>query len=445
MFKMGEIMIKKICLFMAAIILLGSCIGCSAPERVSSDSGGPVTLTVATPFSEKDGNRTNYVNAYKAYEAATGNTIIDMQTPSVDEAWKLSITQDSQSGNEPDVINFFIGADADELIKNDKVVPISEIRKEFPDYASNMKESLMPVSTYDGQQYAVSVYGYWEGLFVNKKVLADCGIEVPGVDYTWEQFLADCQTVKDNGYTPIACSLKQVPHYWFEYCVFNNGSVANHTKLPTDANDEIGESWSAGLEDMKTLYDRGFFPENTNEVDDDVTSHMILENKAAFLLDGSWKVGWIQENASKYGSSADDFTVTYVPSKGVRKATDAIGGFSMGYYITRKAWDDPEKRAACASFVSSMTTDEVSSAFGALTVTALKNGVIQSGEPLDMLAQSTLMMTKGCTAMVPATQDLLNPEARDVLFKDIPNITLGNVSVEQAMKDCLAVQMEQVD
>ena len=64
-------------------------------------------------------------------------------------------------------------------------------------------------------------------MFVNKTVLADCGIEVPGPDYSWDQFLADCQTIKDNGYTPIACSLVEVPHYWFEFLVMNNGTVEN--------------------------------------------------------------------------------------------------------------------------------------------------------------------------------------------------------------------------
>ena len=46
----------------------------------------------------------------------------------------------------------------------------------------------------DGKNYAVPSSGFWENMFVNKKVLADCNIEVPGPDYTWDQFLADCQT-----------------------------------------------------------------------------------------------------------------------------------------------------------------------------------------------------------------------------------------------------------
>ncbi len=427
---------KQLCVMLAAFVLLGALGGCSGAPA----AGGPVELTVVTPFSERDGNRQNFVNAYKAYEEASGNTIVDVETETVDEAWKMRVLEDFRNGNEPDVVNFFIGADADELIQNDKLVPISEIRKEYPDYAANMKDSLMPVSTYDGRQYAVSVYGYWEGLFVNKKVLEACGVAIPGADYTWDQFVADCRTIRDKGYTPIACSLMQIPHYWFEYCVFNNGTVASHTKLPASADDEIGQHWVAGLNDIKSLYDEGFFPANTNEVGDDVTSMMILEGEAAFLLEGSWKVGWFQSTAAERGIDINDFTVTYFPSKGERKATDAVGGFSMGYCITRKAWEDPAKRQACVEFVTAMTTDEVASTFGELTVTALKNGVIRSGDKLDMLAESTLDMTKGCTAMVPAAQDSLTPEARSALFADIPGIVTGKLTAEQAIAECLALE-----
>lgn len=424
---------KKISIMLLILVFLA---GCSKTESASS---GPVVLTVVTPFSESDGNRQNYVAAYKQYETDSGNIINDVETSSIDEQWKLDVLKSFRSGDEPDVINFFIGADADELIENNKLVPISEIRKEYPDFASNMKESLMPVSTYDGRQYAVSVYGYWEGLFVNKKVLEECGVEIPGADYTWDRFLQDCRTIKEHGYTPIACSLSQIPHYWFEYCVFNNGTVASHTKLPGSVNDEIGQNWVAGLNDIKQLYDEGFFPENTNEVDDSVTSKLILEDKAAFFLEGSWKVGWLQNCAEEMGLDINNFTVTYFPSKGMRKSTDAVGGFSMGYSITRAAWENPAKREACVEFVTAMTTDEVAATFGELTVTALKNGIAHSGENLDLLARSTIAMTKGCTAMVPATQDSLSPTARDALFKSISDVATGTITAEQAIFNCLAL------
>ena len=423
---------KKICLILSLVTLLGILAGCDKGDKKEANEG-PVEITVVTPFRESDGNRRNYVSAYKDFEEASGYTIIDVETSSVNEEWKAKVISDFKNGNEPDVVFYFTGADADELIKNNHLVSINDIRREYPDYASNMKESLLPVSTTDGKQYAVSVNGYWEGLFVNKKVLEACGIPIPGEEYTWERFLEDCRVIKENGYTPIACALGDIPHYWFEYCVFNNGSVSSHTKIPTGADDEIKMNWIAGLNDIKQLYDEGLFPDNTNSITDEETVLMMLGGEAAFMLDGSWKVGWILDNAK----NLDDFAVTYVPSKGFRKPTDAIGGFSMGYCITRKAWEDPAKRNACVEFVMAMTTDEVVSSFGELTVTALKNGVIPSAN-LSTFALSALEMTKGCTAMVPAAQDLLNPAAREALFKSIPDVVTGKITAEQALEESLS-------
>ena len=50
----------------------------------------------------------------------------------------------------------------------------------------------------DGKNYAIPSSGFWENMFVNTKVLSDCGVAVPGPDYTWDQFLADCQTEEEH-------------------------------------------------------------------------------------------------------------------------------------------------------------------------------------------------------------------------------------------------------
>jgi raffinose/stachyose/melibiose transport system substrate-binding protein len=145
-----------------------------------------------------------------------------------------------------------------------------------------------------------------------------------------------CQKVKDAGYTPIAASLAQIPHYWFEFTIYNHLAPDTHAVLPEKVDDEHGKAWVAGLEDMKEMYEKGFFPENTLSGTDDETFQSFIDGKAAFLVDGSWKVGGIEEATD----DVDNFTVTYVPAKGERKATDIIGGLSSGYYITKKAWEE---------------------------------------------------------------------------------------------------------
>ncbi|MBR6451160.1 MAG: extracellular solute-binding protein, partial [Lachnospiraceae bacterium] len=287
------------------------------------------------------------------------------------------------------------------------------------------------------------VNGYWEAMFVNKEVLDAAGVAVPGANYTMDDFKADCQKIVDAGYTPIAAALGNIPHYWWEYAIFNEESPANHLEIPESADDSIGQAWVAGMNDIKELYELGYFPENTLSATDDETFAMFTEGKAAFLIDGSWKVGGIvaacqsdPEDASTLDTAKlDNFDVTYVPGKGSRKATDLIGGLSMGYYITTKAWDDPAKRDAAVSFVSYMTSDEVVPKFAQHTASALKNAPAVDESAFNPLQIKAMSMMSGVTSLTGAVQDLFQGDCRVPTFDGMPEIVTGKVDAKDAVQE----------
>lgn len=403
-------------------------------EPDAPETAGSVELTVVTSYGGDDGNRQNYENAIAGYEEETGNTVLDASGTS-NEEWKARVMADFEAGTEPDVLFYFLGSDSNPIVEADKVVSLEEIRAEYPDYASNMKEDMMVPSPADGKVYAVPSSGFWESMFVNTKVLKAAGVDVPGADYTWEQFLADCEKIKGAGFAPVAVSLQEVPHYWFEFTVYNNGNYANHLETPADATDAVSQKWAKGFEDIKQLYDLGYLPENTLTATDPETVQLFADGEAAFLIDGSWKVGYFVENCADH---LDDFVLRFVPGKGERKATDIIGGISMGYYITRKAWDDETKRDAAVQLVQHMTKDEVLSTFVTTEVTALKAGAKPAG--LNPLQQAAADMCSGVTSIVGAVQDSLSAEARADLFANVKNIVTGKTTAEDAIKSALSVQ-----
>lgn len=423
---------KMIGLLLAALMLL-----CGCARREQAPQTEPVTLRVVTSFGSEDGNRRNFEAAVAAYEASTGNLVSDGSDVSSEE-WKARVLTDFETGSEPDVLFFFTNADAEPFVRAGKVVPLDEIRAEYPNYAKNMDDAKLPVAS-DGKCYAVPVMGYWESLFVNKAVLERCGIALPGTDYTWEQFLADCQTIRSNGLTPIACSLIEMPHYWFEFAVLNNGGAAAHLQIPSlDADgklidDAASEAWIAGLEDLRTLYALDAFPENTLTAADAETVAMFGDGEAAFLVDGSWKVGFLTEN---YADRLDDYTICYVPAKPARTPRQTIGGISTGYFITRKAWDDPQKREAAVTFVSQLTSDEVIRHFVTTEVTALRE--TPQPEDLNSLYRAAAQVSEGTASFTGAVQDAIAGEARSALFANIPNVVIGKMTahdaVEQAMR-----------
>lgn len=219
--------------------------------------------------------------------------------------------------------------------------------------------------------------------------------------------------------------------------MLNNGSYAYHENVPTGPGTPEYAAWVAGLQDIKDLYDRGFFPGNTTTNTDDDATQLIADDEAAFFIDGSWKMNWFKEK----GLELDNFTVTYVPGKNERASTLMIGGLSQGYYITRKAWDDPAKRAAAVDFVSYMTTDEqVNIHANGTNVTALKAGTAPPSETNPLL-EDALAMIKGSTGTVAAVQDNLTGEAKTLLLQDnMKYVATGEMTPEESIDAALAKQ-----
>ena len=358
-----------------------------------------VTINVTTTYAGEDSNAQNFKDSVAAWEEESGNKVEDSSATS-DESFKSRIITDFEAGSEPDVLFFFNGVDANQFVEQGKVVSIDEIREEYPDYASNMKDDMLGASPADGVNYSVPVNGYWEGMFVNKEVLEEAGVEVPGNETTWDEFLEMCGKIKDAGYTPIAASLQEIPH-------------------------------------MRSR-SGGYFPENTLTATDAETFQLFTSDKAAFLIDGSWKIGGIAEAVD----DIENYTVTHVPGKGDRKTTDEIGGLSMGYYITRKAWDDDEKRDAAVSFVSFMTSDDVVSKFAGVSATALKEGASPDVSEFNSLQNDALAYTASFTGISPAVQDNLSAAAREPIFADMASIVNGDVDAADAVAAVLEANAE---
>ncbi len=403
-------------------------------ENVTGRTVPGTELNITTTFAGEESNVLNYQNAVQAWMDKTGCVVND-SSATADEAFKARVVSDFETGAEPDVLFYFNGNDSNPFVEAGKVVSIDEIRKVYPDYASNMKDSMLEAtaSPADGVCYSVPFYGYWEGLFVNKEVCEAAGVDIPGPDTTWDEFLETCQTIKDAGYTPIAVSLAKEPHYWFEFAIYNHTSPTTHTAVPKAVDDEVGKAWAAGLTDIKTLFEKGYLSENTNTAEASEVFQNFIDGKSAFYLDGSWKCGGIAEATD----NIDNFTVTYVPGAGERKATDIIGGLSSGWYISKKAWDDPDKRAAAVSFITDMTTDESVSLFAGVAATALKNGATVDESTLNKVQIDSLEMTGNATAVAGAAQDLATQDQRAPIFDHMPEIVTGSIAVEDAIQQVI--------
>ncbi len=389
--------------------------------------GNPVTLKTVSMFGGTDPNAEVYAAINDEFMAENSHVTIEDNSQTSDEEWKAAVNADFSVGNEPDVIQFFTDATADTIIATDKLVSVEEIRAEYPDYAKDTLDSaLAAAANTDGVQRAVPTTGYWEGLFCNKDLFDQYDLELPT---DWASLEKAITTFKENDIIPIACSLNNVPHYWIEFLMLYAAGPEEYTTVPETA----PEGWIKGLEMFKTLRDMGAFPADTDTVDDAYVGQLFRDKKAAMQLDGSWYAGNIEDTEN----------TVVIPFPGVpdqkAEAGSLVGGISSGFYITRKAWEDPDKRDAAVKFVMAHTSQEGVQRYwettGAVSQAAVAVTPVDGATPF---AQSIAEYTSNASVIVAPTDSRIG-DAYKTLVAQIVKVSTGATTAEDAINEALGV------
>ena len=100
----------------------------------------------------------------------------------------------------PGLFTWWSGPQLETLVKNDLVEDVTDLWDEFV-VANGVSEDIKESFTVDGKAYAVPYSIIYNTVIYNKNVFAEYNLEVPK---TFDEFLDVCQTLKDNGITPIA-------------------------------------------------------------------------------------------------------------------------------------------------------------------------------------------------------------------------------------------------
>ena len=394
--------LKKItAMLLAAVLALSA--SCAAAQGI--------TLHTVSCFAGPDSSDEVYVDILPRYESQTGNTVIDSSSAS-NEAWKTSVLNEFAVGNEPDILFFFAaGADSRPILS--RVVPLEEINSAYPELHLTETEALREE---DGSVYAVPVRGYWEGLYVHKDLFDRYGAPLPK---DWDSLLEAIRIFRENEIIPIAISLSDIPHYVAELAILACAEQEDQQARPKTL-DEVPESWVEAMRVIRELAEAGAFADNAWATYDSAATDVFLTKKAAMRLDGSWFATSIPP------AWMDTMEVLPMPRRNGDGVSDCyIGGVSMGFYLTRRAWNST-RRDAAVQLLSVLTAPENVARLGDTTLT----GHLQA---------SAEEMQEGRTMLSPL-QDSMSKNAREVwLLECIPAVADGSMTAEQCWEKVMAL------
>ena len=167
-------------------------------------------------------------------------------------------------------------------------------------------ESTVKGMTYYGHKYAVPLTHHIVSIFYNKQIFSEHDISIPK---TWDEFLSVCETLKSHNITPIALGTKHrwPAQSWFDYLLvrtagpgYRQNLMAGQARFTDPQVQRVFGIW-------KDLIDRGFFNEDSNNLDYQDATKMVYEGKAAMTLNGTWIAGDFQKTLGWEPSVDFDF------------------------------------------------------------------------------------------------------------------------------------------
>ena len=373
------------------------------------------TIRVATTFTGEDPYTNIWQQVLKEFMADNEDIqIVDEATGAGGDAFKIKVNTDFASGNEPDVTYGFNGALGKPLVDSGKVITWEEELKSDPSWASNFKPDPLETCKYNGKLYALPFLGFFEGMYVNRDVFEECGLDIPK---TYDDILNAIPVLRAHDVTPIACAFSDEPHYIIETFILSVGGKEGHSTL-------FDPSWAKALELIRELYARRAFTDDALTIKQGACAELFANKKAAMFISGSWSRGNIHDRENTLV-----IPLPMVPG-GKADPTDIIGGAGTGWYLTGEL--NTKKNGAGMKFIKYMTQPEVVAKFAAVAGVPCINCEVKAKTPLD---QSCIDLMNRANSIRGAVGDMLGQEVFGSIWHGLTHIVTGRKTPEQVLDE----------
>jgi raffinose/stachyose/melibiose transport system substrate-binding protein len=339
---------------LATLLVASSLVGCSSSNTGSKDSKKPVNLTMmfnATATDPtlgvvnevvKDFNSNNKFNAKLSLQAYEN------------EQYKTKLTTLMAANSVPDI---FFTWELDYLkpfVDAGKVYEIGKLLDKDPTWKNSFQKGVLDPLTYNGKIYAVPHAKSITVMFYNKKIFKDNNLTVPT---TYDDFLTTCQTLKNNGVTPIALAAPDawVPAQFVQQISDGiggmgvyNGLLSSSVKWNNDAHIQAGK-------EVQNMVNKGYFPAGFLGMKSADSTQLFEDGKTAMYFMGCWDIAAVTNKTTS--SIVDNVGAFALPAKDPKNDNILVGSIDLSLAISASS-KNPEAAAAFIKLFGSQKYQE---------------------------------------------------------------------------------------
>ena len=257
------------------------------------------------------------------------------------------------------------------------------------------------------------------GVYYNKTIFEECGIEVPT---TFEEFEAACATLKEAGYVPMAAAGLNGWHVmrWVELLVEHYAGAELHDKMNSFEESWDNEAVVQALNKYKEWVDAGYFPDGFLTADPNDTIMSFGSGECAMDIQGQWYDGQLIQNEL----DVNNYGYFPFPSGDANR----MSAFAEMTQFNKNLTD--EELDACIRFTDFYYSDENVAEYGEYYNLPLpKTGATA---PEDQINVDSMIETSNTNGTFTITDQAFPTEVADVLFNAQDAIANDQMTAEDA-------------
>jgi raffinose/stachyose/melibiose transport system substrate-binding protein len=375
-----------------------------------------------------------------AYMGDNPNVTIEI-TVLENAAFKERLTTVMQAGDPPDLFQSWGGAVLWNYADNDLVRNIApELEGEWKDSFS--AQAALELFGQNGEYYGVPWTWGAVGMFYNRALFEQAGLDPDAPPQTWGEFLASVQTLKDAGITPISLGEgeKWPGHFWWVYLALRLGGEEAFLSAYNREGTFADEPFVQAGEYLAELTALEPFPEGFLALSHPESEGLFGNGEAAMMLMGQWAPpAQAQYSASGEGIGVENLGFFNFPAieGGAGNPGDVLGG-GDGIAVGANA---PDEAIDFLKFLTSVESQRAGAEIFIVPVVSGAEDVLAD----DPIMQTILEARNGAPYFQLYYDQFLPPAVGSAVNDAVQTIFAGTATPEeaaQAIEDSASFELE---
>ena len=284
---------------MLLVSLFAACGGSNTPQATDATTqAAEATTQKAEPAKEpvnlgffhwKGEEKDTWDKINKMFEDQNPDIKISMEILPEDQYY-TKLQASVMSGEGLDVFEVNPGSRFNTFLKADAYLDLTG-----QPFLAELNPIFLGAGQVDGKQFIVPLSKSFVGLFYNKKILSDLGLQVPT---TWDDFLKVCAAIKASGTEVIATGMADsFTSTWpfIDMLAAYSDDLQIYPKLAHGEAKFTDPLFKDVLSPFVELSQKGYWMKNANGTKYDASISLFATGKAAMLNNGTWAIGAIRK------------------------------------------------------------------------------------------------------------------------------------------------------